>query len=311
MSTTFKTLYDNVCAMLKDTSTGTTGRVKVAINQSIKELCQVRDWTFLADIDNGVVGTNARSYSLSSYSDKDKILMCRIASQVTIGDSTSQYDVTNPGGTTFTYTWDGNGTNPKIGLGYQQVGDLITTTGFANAGNNVTNSVITAVATNAVSITNATPGVVATDQKNVIVKMTENDNAIPIRRRNRLTVAQLTTYNSVGTLLTQPSRYCEPNNTSIQFDVALATSQAAFIDYKKLVSDLSGDSDACVVPDSWCYIVEQLAFARVLEIDDDSRAKSARDKALDQISLMIKQCPFYDAMFDVDDCMEAGGFLDR
>ena len=121
MSTTFVTLYGNVCAMLKDTSTGTTGRVKVAVNQAVKELCQVRDWTFLADIDNGVTGTNARSYSLASYTDKDKILMCRIASQVTIGDSTSQYDVTNPVGTTFTYTWDGTGTNPKIGLGYQQV----------------------------------------------------------------------------------------------------------------------------------------------------------------------------------------------
>ena len=238
-------------------------------------------------------------------------IWCRIAAQVTVGDITSQYDITNPVGTTFTYTWDGTGTNPKIGLGYQQVGDLITTTGFGNAGNNITNYVITAVAANAISVVNTTPGVAATNQTGVVIKMTENDNATPIRRRNRLTVAQLTTYNSVGTLLSQPSKYCEPNNTSIQFDVALATTQAAFIDYKKLVTDLSGDSDACVVPDSWTYIVEQLAFARVLEIDDDSRATSARNKALEQIGLMSKQCPFYEALFDTDDTMVCGGFLDR
>jgi hypothetical protein len=30
------------------------------------------------------------------------------------GDSTSQFDITNPAGTTFRYTWDGAGTNPNI-----------------------------------------------------------------------------------------------------------------------------------------------------------------------------------------------------
>ena len=306
----FLTLQNNVLAMLKVSDSGTRTRVKVAINQAVKEICQVRDWTFLADIDNCVPGTNARSYSLAAYTDKDKILMCRVVTQVTLGDSTTQYDITNPAGTTFRYTYDGTGTNPKVGLGYQQIGDLLTTTGFSAGGNNITNIAITGVGSNYVEVTNAS-GVVASNQYGVVIKMTEQDEATPIRRRNRLTVAQLSTYTSTGSLLSQASRYCESTNTSIQFDVALATTQAAFIDYKKIVTDLSGDADVCVIPDSYTHIVEKLAFAKILRIDDDTRATAEEQSSLSLVGVMLKQCPYYEPLFDTDDCMECGSYLDR
>jgi hypothetical protein len=210
---TFKALQDNVLAMLKVSDTGTRTRVKVAINQAVKELSQVRDWTFLADVDNTVAGAGSRTVSLAAYTDFDKVLMIRIG--------------------------------------------------------------------------------------------TSADNAMPIRRRNRLTVAY------TKSSYVEISRYAVATANSLTLDYAMAVGQTAYVDYKKLVVDMSADVDVCVIPDSWTYIVEQLAFARILKIDDDTRATSERQLAMGQISLMIKQCPYYDPMFDTDDCMAVGGYLDQ
>ena len=45
--------------------------------------------------------------------------------RVTIGSSTSQFDITNPAGTTFRYTWDGKGTDPGITAAKYPVGMAI------------------------------------------------------------------------------------------------------------------------------------------------------------------------------------------
>jgi hypothetical protein len=41
------------------------------------------------------------------------------------GGATSQFDITNPTGTTFRYTWDGTGTNPGINSSTFRIGDRI------------------------------------------------------------------------------------------------------------------------------------------------------------------------------------------
>lgn len=52
------------------------------------------------------------------------------------GSSTSQFDITNPAGTTFRYTWDGTGSNPNINLTTIPIGSrlMIASANF-NAGN--------------------------------------------------------------------------------------------------------------------------------------------------------------------------------
>jgi hypothetical protein len=71
-----------------------------------------------------------------------------------LGDSTSQFDIANPSGTTFRYTWDTTGTDPDID-GHLYVGDeLIINAQNFNAANNGTFT-ITAVSTNYFEITNA------------------------------------------------------------------------------------------------------------------------------------------------------------
>lgn len=70
------------------------------------------------------------------------------------GDSTTQFDITNPSGSTFRYTWDGNGTTPNISAATVPVSTALIINGQNfNAGNNGT-FVVTASGTNYFEITN-------------------------------------------------------------------------------------------------------------------------------------------------------------
>jgi hypothetical protein len=72
------------------------------------------------------------------------------------GDATTQYDITNPSGTTFRYTYADTGTDPSI-TGAYITGDTITIAsgGTMNAGNIVTAVTITGSGENYIEITNA------------------------------------------------------------------------------------------------------------------------------------------------------------
>lgn len=76
--------------------------------------------------------------------------------RVTLGCSTdTQFDITNPAGTTFRYTFDGTGTDPSISATNPYVGELVIISGQNfNAGNNGS-FVVTASAANYFEVTNA------------------------------------------------------------------------------------------------------------------------------------------------------------
>lgn len=82
----------------------------------------------------------------------------------TIGGSTTQFDITNPTGTTFRYTWDGTGTDPEIGENIQINSQIVIAAANFNAGNNGTFT-ITAFDTDAnwFEVTNAS-GVVESNK---------------------------------------------------------------------------------------------------------------------------------------------------
>ena len=77
------------------------------------------------------------------------------AGLTSIGASDTQFDITNPAGTTARYTYDTTGTNPYINILYPKVGDIavINAQNFAAANNGT--FVITAVALNYFEVTNA------------------------------------------------------------------------------------------------------------------------------------------------------------
>lgn len=75
--------------------------------------------------------------------------------RTTIGSSTSQFDITNPSGTTFRYTWDGTGTDPGITAAKYPVGMAISVQAQnMNAGNKGT-FLITGSGANYFEVTNA------------------------------------------------------------------------------------------------------------------------------------------------------------
>jgi hypothetical protein len=87
-----------------------------------------------------------------------------IRDYVVLGDETTQFDITNPSGTTARYTYDTTGTDPHISK-YVRVGYTITTNAENfSAGNNKT-LVVTAVGTNYFEAVNAT--VVAETNKTI------------------------------------------------------------------------------------------------------------------------------------------------
>lgn len=80
-----------------------------------------------------------------------------------IGDSTTQFDITNPSGTTFRYTWDSTGTDPSISLANHPVGSLINfqAENFNSANNGI--FVVTGAGSNYIEVTNAS-GVVESNK---------------------------------------------------------------------------------------------------------------------------------------------------
>lgn len=91
------------------------------------------------------------------YTDGSSVLDFTLVSQgntYTLGDSTTQFDITNPAGTTWRYTYDGTGTDPLLST-YITVGDtvVIAAQNF-NANNNET-ATVTAVTSTYFEITSA------------------------------------------------------------------------------------------------------------------------------------------------------------
>lgn len=80
-----------------------------------------------------------------------------------IGSSSTQFDITNPAGTTFRYTWDSTGTDPDLSLANNPIGSLINfqAQNFNSANNGI--FVITGAGSNYVEVTNAS-GVVENDK---------------------------------------------------------------------------------------------------------------------------------------------------
>lgn len=76
------------------------------------------------------------------------------------GDQTTQFDITNPAGTTFRYTYDGTGTDPGISSSTVAIGDKVNiwSDSFSTTANNLTNGTVTGVGANYFEVTNASGG---------------------------------------------------------------------------------------------------------------------------------------------------------
>lgn len=80
-----------------------------------------------------------------------------------IGASSTQFDITNPAGTTFRYTFDGTGTDPDISLANNPIGSLINIVSNNIDANNQGVFVITGAGANYFEVTNAS-GVVESNK---------------------------------------------------------------------------------------------------------------------------------------------------
>jgi hypothetical protein len=80
-----------------------------------------------------------------------------------LGDSTSQFDITNTAGDTYRYTWDGNGTDPAINSDTLKVGAVLLINGEDFAGGNKGAFKVTTVGTDYFEVTN-TGGVVESNK---------------------------------------------------------------------------------------------------------------------------------------------------
>lgn len=85
------------------------------------------------------------------------------ASKYSVGDSTSQFDVTNPAGTTFRYTFDGTGTDPNINTTTFPTGASVTISGTNLAAGNRGTFAVTGSGANYFEVTNAS-GVVESNK---------------------------------------------------------------------------------------------------------------------------------------------------
>lgn len=108
--------------------------------------------------DNRTLLTNAvaSSYLNTNYSSNVTSLVLKNSSgfSVELGDSTTQFDITNPSGTTFRYTWDGTGTTPGIFSNLiRATGSIVIAAQNFNVSNNGTFS-ITGVGTDYFEVTN-------------------------------------------------------------------------------------------------------------------------------------------------------------
>lgn len=100
---------------------------------------------------SNVEGAMEQAYSSNSY-----------------GDDTSRYDITNPAGTTYRYTYDGTGTNPNINLTTLPIGSQVTIFGNFNSDNQGTFTT-TGAGSNYFEINNPIPGVVENNKTGFVV----------------------------------------------------------------------------------------------------------------------------------------------
>lgn len=77
------------------------------------------------------------------------------SSLTTLGDSSTRFDITNPGGTTFRYTWDGTGTDPGISAATVPVGTRIAIFSDVINANNQGHFAVTGSGNNYFEVTNA------------------------------------------------------------------------------------------------------------------------------------------------------------
>ncbi len=80
-----------------------------------------------------------------------------------LGGSSTQFDITNPAGTTFRYTYDGNGTDPVINSGTVPIGSYVDVQANGFAAGNKGAFVTTGVGSNYFEVTNAS-GVVESNK---------------------------------------------------------------------------------------------------------------------------------------------------
>jgi hypothetical protein len=296
-NTAFSVLYGAVCAKLKDSGTNTVTRAKYEVNNACREILSEADWPFYRDNDNFKIGTGSKKYAISD-SDFGQLLSVRVSDQKTLGDSSATIVITNPVGTTFTYTYNGTGTDPLLGSNYQEVGDIFTCTGFANGGNDVTNAVITAVGTDYISITNAS-GVVET-KSGPVLKMICSADGINIRR----TVRNSTALQPV--LPVSEVKYSMATAAQIEFNAPVTSIQGIFYDYKMLYTLLSNDGDLSAISPSFDHVVIQLAYAKMLNVDDDTREVPAYAIYKDYLKKMLLAYFWSD---EIEQCTQPGGTI--
>lgn len=87
----------------------------------------------------------------------------RVYTYTSCGSATTRFDVTNPAGTTYRYTWDGTGTNPNISAVTFPAGTQVSIFSSALSAGNRGNFIVTASGANYFDITNAS-GVAENDK---------------------------------------------------------------------------------------------------------------------------------------------------
>ncbi len=108
--------------------------------------------------------TNGNFQLLSKTPPTSVTPIIRIYVPVSIGGSSStRFDISNPAGTTFRYTWDGTGTNPNISAATVPIGTYINIGSTNFSVGNTFSGLVTGSGTNYFEVTNAS-GVVEVDQ---------------------------------------------------------------------------------------------------------------------------------------------------
>lgn len=79
----------------------------------------------IPDISGNVVRSRAASYLSGTGQLVLADATCYWAGIVSLGNSTTQIDISNPGGTTFRYTWNTTGRNPGFGYAWPPIGDFL------------------------------------------------------------------------------------------------------------------------------------------------------------------------------------------
>jgi hypothetical protein len=98
----------------------------------------------------------------------------RTYTYTSVGSSTSQFDITNPAGTTFRYTYDGTGTNPSISDATFPIGTQVNIKSTSMNAANTGYFVVTASGTNYFEVTNAAGVVESNKTINEFLKKNSN-----------------------------------------------------------------------------------------------------------------------------------------